>query len=406
MVTPVNNATVNAMSIGNSQSKEINSNNVGPTFSRSFKALFCITGLLSANAASKTLISSPQMRAYTPYSPSNSYPFSHENNRCLNWINGEMPPEFAAMQIKPTIYPNGVTIQGLMPNGKLNGDALKTYPNGGTDVGYFDDGAFRHGIRTYPLEDGRVMEGSFLNDELEGKCSIQFSDGHTKTGICHNGKLVNGTTTNIDGLHITGKFDQDEQLIEGTVSTQDGRTLQGTFLDKSLHGDNCTIKYANGDIATGTYIKGKMVYGTATLANGAVFEGSFNQNGKLDGENCTIKYVDGGVATGTYINGNMVHGTATAKNGAMNQGTFQGDDLHGDNCLRRYVDGSMEEGKFDQGILVKGDRYVDGNIESGTFDRQTGELLEGKIVFQNGGTKTVPSASFDWTLGLTKILFG
>ena len=375
-----------------------NNNTFRPTSSRLFLGLITLTGVLQNTYAARGQLQT------TPFAPPTTY-FPTSNNQCLNWPEQGEPPAFSAAQLKPFTHPNGVTVQSFMPNGELHGDAIKTYPDGGTDMGYFDASAFVYGTRTYPSQKGgQTQRGQFFADVLEGTCSTEFLNGDTKVGTCHEGRLIRGTETYTDGLKITGEFDSKENLTEGTVVTQDGRTLQGTFSNKRLHGENCTIKYPNGAIATGKYINGEMAYGIITLTNGVVLEGSFNKNGKLHGENCTTKYADGGVATGKYINGEMVYGTATAKSGGVHQGTFKGVHLHGDNCFRKYFNGATEEGTFHQGKLVQGNRTdVCGTQQFGRFNPETDDLEEGKILFKGGLTRTVP---FDWTFGLAKILFG
>ena len=107
-----------------------------------------------------------------------------------------------------------------------------------------------------------TLDGHFLNDKLVNGTKSVSSDGITKefVGTFVNNNLVNGEITiygpirNILEIH-RGRFDDFVNIIEGSITRENGQIERGTFTNNLLEG-NGSIEYPDGRKVSGNYSKG------------------------------------------------------------------------------------------------------------------------------------------------------
>lgn len=135
---------------------------------------------------------------------------------------------------------------------------------------FYHEGVLRKVVYKEGEISEEVHEGTFVNDLLHGEGTISWPfyrdqkrnpKGRCQTfqGKFHNGKIIEGVVSLIDGTTSTGAYDQDEILTgDGSLSFPNGGGLYGSFHEGEL-------------------LKGKKVHGF----NKGYEEGIFNQNGEL-----------------------------------------------------------------------------------------------------------------------------
>lgn len=107
-----------------------------------------------------------------------------------------------------------------------------------------------------------TLDGDFLNDKLVNGTKSVSSDGITKefVGTFVNNNLVNGEITiygpirNILEIH-NGSFDDFENIIEGSITRENGQIERGTFTNNLLQGQG-SITYPDGKVVSGTFENG------------------------------------------------------------------------------------------------------------------------------------------------------
>jgi len=117
------------------------------------------------------------------------------------------------------------------------------------------------------------LDGHFLNDKLvEGKKKVITRDIDTKefVGTFVNNNLVNGEITIFGPNRIilekqNGNFDDNEQLIEGTITRRNGQIERGNFKNNLLQGQG-SITYPDGRILSGIFVNG-VLQGNIKLSN-------------------------------------------------------------------------------------------------------------------------------------------
>ncbi len=117
-----------------------------------------------------------------------------------------------------------------------------------------------------------------------------------------------------------------------------------------------------------------------TTPNGITMEGTFVNN-ELDGKDCTLTYEDGTTEHGEFKQGVLVEGIRTDKHGFIEKGSFLNGYLHGDHCIKIF-NGMQDEGVFDQGLLTYGTRKFPQQTQEGYFRKNI--LLHGKVTYEYG----------------------
>jgi hypothetical protein len=106
------------------------------------------------------------------------------------------------------------------------------------------------------------LDGHFLNNKLVNGTKRLYQDDIHKEyiGTFVNNNLVNGKITiyDIDGnifeIH-NGRFDDLENIIEGSITRENDQIERGTFTNNLLQGQG-SIQYPDGRVVSGNYSKG------------------------------------------------------------------------------------------------------------------------------------------------------
>ena len=134
----------------------------------------------------------------------------HMNGKCFKVIQGDMTIDFIENF-------NGATYQGQVK--QLNG---KKVPHGfgksskatGTYVGDFIMGV-KVGKGSYFFPDGKLLEGTFVNNVAEGECTVTYPNGDVFTGLYLGGRRKKGIQTKLSGIRYEGEFN-DQDYPHGT----------------------------------------------------------------------------------------------------------------------------------------------------------------------------------------------
>ena len=219
-----------------------------------------------------------------------------------------------------------------------------TYPDGSRYSGGLLDGK-RHGLGTLSLKDGRVWEGTWVEDGIR------------------NGKLLSP-----DGTVYRGDFRAFVPHGQGTTIYPNGTTIAG---------------YRDYDLLIGRH---RIVFG-----NGNVFEGEYLGDSKHRG---VIRYVDGSEYRGEILRWRC-HGVGikTLKGGNVYDGAWSEDNflhghvrVHDDDSL--YVGEQVDGEQHGRGVWTIADVFVC----TGTW--REGDLVDGEVVFEGGACYTGKFADF------------
>ena len=111
------------------------------------------------------------------------------------------------------------------------------------------------------------------NGAPEGQGTFVHEDGVTEEGEFKDGKLVNGTLTTSDGRTYTGEFDEDGDLRKGVYKNGDtGYIEEGEFDEDGMHLTKGKITYSDGSTYEGDFKDGNANGGVHTSTNGVVTE--------------------------------------------------------------------------------------------------------------------------------------
>ena len=302
----------------------------------------------------------------------------------------------------------------------------------------------------FKSSDGNIYNGSFLNGQLDGEGTADFSDGARYVGQFKNGKAEGeGTLIAPDGGTYTGYFMDEKFNGQGTYVFKDGAKYVGQFKDGFFNGEGKmnvpgewafvgtfknglrdgrgTTTYSTGAKYVGDYLNDKIAgYGTLSSPDGQIYEGSF-KDGNQNGSGRTI-FENGLQHVGQYRDGKRNgEGEAVLLNGERVKGFWLDGkpiELEGvpiptldecstniptekwSNCFGSYVSNNGNEyyGEFQGGnfngrgvfILAGGDKYIglfqDDQFEGrGVYVSADGRRYEGdfkKGTFNGVGTLT------------------
>ena len=136
-----------------------------------------------------------------------------------------------------------------------------------------------HGWGREVRNDGKIFEGKFVNDILNGKGILKdggiFYIGDFKRYNKHGkGEIFTSS------YHYIGNFNNDNMDGKGRIEIYDEGIYEGNFNNGKMDGIGL-FKFKNGDFYEGEMKGGKMDgIGQLTLANGTIYEGNF-QDGEF-----------------------------------------------------------------------------------------------------------------------------
>ena len=167
----------------------------------------------------------------------------------------------------------GDVLEGEWLNGNLNGLGTYTFANGDKYVGEYKDGK-QHGQGTLTWPDGEKYVGDWKDGAKNGQGTYTFADGKKYVGEYKDGKYHGqGTYTFADGDKYVGEFKDGGRNGQGTLTYASGGKYVGEYKDDQRHGQG-TMTHANGDKYVGEFKDAKRNgQGTYTFADGRVQEG-------------------------------------------------------------------------------------------------------------------------------------
>ena len=121
--------------------------------------------------------------------------------------------------------------EGDFRNGVANGHGVSTYADGRRYEGDFRDGAPNgHGIETY--RNGDRYEGEFRDGRLNGHVVATLANGTSYVGAFRDNKANgHGVATFADGRHYDGEFRNDKFNGRGVLTSANGLRYDGWFYD-------------------------------------------------------------------------------------------------------------------------------------------------------------------------------
>ncbi len=165
------------------------------------------------------------------------------------------------------------------------------------------------------LEGVVTCEGIFKNGAPTKSCSFTYENGAHLEIISSSDKVITVKFLQADGECFEGDISLDSRSYTGKITFINGDTYEGECSFSSCFDSFVFIPQR-------IYPHGK---GTLSLANGDVYEGSFDERRINDGNGVVIKYSNGAVYTGSFLYG-MPNGAGTLEysDGAIYSGNFSG----------------------------------------------------------------------------------
>eukprot|EP01032_Pedospumella_encystans_P039240 gene39240-biopygen23878 len=247
---------------------------------------------------------------------------------------------------------DGAVYEGFLKGSNFHGQGKLTHPDGRTLEGEFREGRIWHGTGVLTHKDGAVYEGQFTVGKTHGQGKLIYPDGRTLEGEFKEGRLWNGNGAKVfkDGSSFVGEFKGGEWHGQGKLTYPDGRWREGQFQEGRLW--NGTEAQANGHIKK-QWVEGELaaVGAPAQFTNkqGAVFDGAYLDKTKKHGKG-QIKYPDGSVYEGEWLKEKR-HGAGrlTSAAGEVFEGVFEKDVPVSGKGILPFKDGGKYEGGLVQG---------------------------------------------------------
>jgi hypothetical protein len=133
----------------------------------------------------------------------------------------------------------------------------------------------KHGKGTFTYEDGRYLEGEWINDqfqkppEAKKPASVQATATGARTYV---------ETTLSDGTVYKGEIVDGKRNGKGKLTWPSGAWYDGEWRDDKIHGKG-VARYKTGDIYDGDFANGnRHGRGRQIQADGACFEGEWRDN--------------------------------------------------------------------------------------------------------------------------------
>ena len=208
-------------------------------------------------------------------------------------------------------YFNGDIFEGTIDEDRMNGNGVMTYFNGDEYVGDIKIRK-RDGQGTLTLSTKVIQEGNWINDKMEGECTVYNIDGSKITCIFGEGypKYQTGRKVLSSGTVLEG-FVNSQLEIYGKVKMKmtDGAVFEGIIERQMIKGKGKMIM-VNGDVYSGNFVSNKLFgNGQINYANGNVFKGNFS--GNLQSGNGALTIPKEGVYSGNWnlgiLEGDVIH---------------------------------------------------------------------------------------------------
>ncbi len=153
----------------------------------------------------------------------------------------------------------GDVLEGEWLNGELNGRGTYTYANGDKYVGEYKDGN-KHGQGTYSHASGEKYVGEYKDGKMHGQGTYTYANGDKYVGEFKDGKYHGrGTYTYASGSKYEGEFKDDKSHGQGTYTFAQGHGYSGEWKDGKQHGKGIETHADGRSPNEGIFENGKFV---------------------------------------------------------------------------------------------------------------------------------------------------
>ena len=175
---------------------------------------------------------------------------------------------------------NEGTSTGEWLNDRLNGKGSIVWSDGSSYFGEFLDGDF-HGLGTYDWGDGEKYVGEWLEGRFQGLGQYMWADGTMEMGIFYNDELVKKLTAESFAkeairLEIPMDFFNDSDNTE----KKEAEAITELPPCEGDHWTNCygiyTSEWTEGHRFEGEFLDGSFFYGIYTWPDGRTYEGQWH----------------------------------------------------------------------------------------------------------------------------------
>lgn len=264
--------------------------------------------------------------------------------------------------------------EGELLNNRYDDYELRTYPDGRTYIGQFQDNKF-HGEGTLMYLDGITYKGKFKFGKFDGEGTLQYPNksffkGQFQSGKPHGPGILTdakGTKVNLqfaDGKCLTPRrlagFDyykpnsNSNLLYKGTSVYLNGTVYEGQFKDRMRHGEGI-LTLADGTVYRGQFEdnayhgKGTLIYAARKYyEKGAPFNKFFQDSSQTS----SPQPVELARYEGQFLKGcRHGAGTLTFADGGVYTGQFENDRIHGQGTYK-CSKGFSHRGRWEKGYFV------------------------------------------------------
>eukprot|EP01006_Ploeotia_vitrea_P031291 TRINITY_DN63609_c0_g1_i2.p1 TRINITY_DN63609_c0_g1~~TRINITY_DN63609_c0_g1_i2.p1 ORF type:complete len:453 (+),score=184.66 TRINITY_DN63609_c0_g1_i2:54-1412(+) len=236
--------------------------------------------------------------------------------------------------------------EGQFQKGFLQGPGVATYKNTDQYIGDFERGK-RDGRGVMEYHTGEKYTGAWADDERSGKGKLVYKDDYF------------GRDT------FQGDWLNDKRNGQGVLSFVHGGYYRGEWRDDQYHGKG-ELVFANGDVFTGTFVKGRIKKGRMRHKSGEVYDGEFRLD-QRHGHGTLVSHQEGRYV-GSFVNGKR-HGQGTVElpNGLVVTAVWRADVRQPGPGTVKYPNGCLYEGNllannqrhgFGSLLMANGNRYV------------------------------------------------
>ena len=153
----------------------------------------------------------------------------------------------------------GMVLEGEWVNGNLNGQGTTTFPNGEKYVGEYKDGKYQ-GQGTFTFADGNKYVGEFQDGKYQGQGTFTHANGDKYVGGQKDGeKNGQGTYTYANGDKYVGEFKNGVIHGLGMKTLTDGSWYYGEWQNDYAHGQGIIFYSHSGKREEGIWADGKFI---------------------------------------------------------------------------------------------------------------------------------------------------
>ena len=276
-------------------------------------------------------------------------------------------------------YTDGRIFEGVVVNGKANGEGRMLLPNGEVTIGRFCDDVCVEPREIRYHTGGRYV-GGFKDGNYHGQGKLTTSKNETFEGVWESNDEFDGVAHYRNGNIITAHFVKLLPEGNGKSELPDGRVYEGPFVGGRANGRG-KFTFKNGEVLEGVFANDFLVptsFCTVRWPDGRIYDGQLGKD-YLEGEG-TMVWKNGCKLTGIVsprINLTKKTPIPAISVGDINEFSFAtGSKLE---C----PDGTMFEGEYYSCYPVKGKITMKNCIFEGVISIEK-DFFDGKLCWSNG----------------------